>query len=326
LALVSPDLTDLAAKLARTIAELRPDIVHCLEMQHAGYLLLATREKMPRLKLPPVIYSSWGSDLFFFGRQADHTERIRAFLAMCDYFIADCQRDVQLASDFGFKGEVLGVFPGGGGYDLERARQLRQPAPVLARRVVAVKGYHDDCWAGRALVALRAIELCADVLGDYEVVIYSASANVRAAAEQLSAKRTVRISVLPPSQHEEILRLMGHARVAIGVSVSDGTPNSLLEAMLMGAFPIQSDTGATAEWVTHCANGFLVPPEDAAAVATAIRTAIDDDALVEKAAVLNERIVVERINQAAIQPQVVALYERVAVKRSPAETVREVVS
>jgi glycosyltransferase involved in cell wall biosynthesis len=191
---------------------------------------------------------------------------------------------------------------------------------------VAVKGYHDDCWAGRALVALRAIELCADVLGDYEVVIYSASANVRAAAEQLSAKRTVRISVLPPSQHEEILRLMGHARVAIGVSVSDGTPNSLLEAMLMGAFPIQSDTGATAEWVTHCANGFLVPPEDAAAVATAIRTAIDDDALVEKAAVLNERIVVERINQAAIQPQVVALYERVAVKRSPAETVREVVS
>jgi glycosyltransferase involved in cell wall biosynthesis len=107
---------------------------------------------------------------------------------------------------------------------------------------------------------------------------------------------------------------MGRARIAIGVNVTDGTPNTMLEAMVMGAFPIQSDTISTAEWITHGENGLLVPPEDHEAIAAAIRWALLDDALVDRAAEINAQITAERIDRAVIQPEVIAMYEKVAAQ------------
>lgn len=303
-----------AVRLARLIQELKPDIVHSLEMQHAGYLTLESKKLLQAVPFPPWIYSSWGSDLYYFGRRPEHRARIKAVLRSCDYYIADCQRDVGLAREFGFEGEVLGVFPGVGGFDLDHMKQLRQTPPVSARRVIVLKGYHDDNWAGRALVALKALEKCRETLAGYQVLIYSASPQVRHAADDLSRGMGLQFTILPPSPHDEILRWMGRARIAIGVSVTDGTPNSMLEAMLMGAFPIQSDTVSTAEWITSGDNGFLVPPEDPEAIAVAIRRALSDNTLVDRAAEINERITMERIDRSVIQPQVIAMYEKVAAR------------
>ena len=304
---------DRAWRLARTIRVLQPDIVHSLEMQHAGYLTLDARSHLDG-RFPPWIYSSWGSDLFYFGRQPEHEGRIRAALAACNYYIADCQRDVRLAKEFGFKGEILGVFPGVGGYDIQHMQQFRPLPPVSARKVIALKGYHTDNWAGRALVALQALHMCADSLADYEVVIYLAGPNVRYAAEYVSRITGVRITVLPHGPHDEIVKVMGRARIAIGVNVTDGTPNTMLEAMVMGAFPVQSDTISTAEWIADGENGLLVPPEDPEAIAAAIRRALFDDALIDRAAEINARITAERIDRSVIQPQVIAMYEKVAAQ------------
>ena len=88
----------------------------------------------------------------------------------------------------------------------------------------------------------------------------------------------------------------------------------MLEAMVMGAFPIQSDTVSTAEWITHGDNGLLVPAEDPVAIAAAIRRALSDYALVDRAAEINARITSERIDRTVIQPQVIAVYEKVAAQ------------
>ena len=308
---VAPWQGDRAGRLAETIHELQPDIVHSLEMQHAGYLTLEAKNRLDG-QFPPWIYSSWGSDLFFFGRKAEHETRIRSVLASCDYYIADCRRDVHLAREFGFKGEVLGVFPVSGGFDVESVQRLHKTSPVSSRRTIALKGYHDDGWAGRALIALQAFHMCADQLADYEIAIYLASANVRRAARHLARSTGLQITVLPHVPRDDILKLLGRARLAIGVNITDGTPNSMLEAMAMGAFPIQSDTISTAEWITHGENGLLVPPEDPHAVAAALRRALTDDALVDQAAERNARIVADRLDRTVIQPQVLAMYERVA--------------
>lgn len=57
---------------------------------------------------------------------------------------------------------------------------------------------------------------------------------------------------------------MGQSIVYIGNNISDGIPNTVLEAMIMGAFPIQSNPGgATAEIIEEGNNGFLIHnPED----------------------------------------------------------------
>src|SRR5262249_31773283 len=99
----------------------------------------------------------WGSDLFYFARRNGHVERIRAVLTSCDYLITDCERDRFHAQELGFAGKFLGVFPGPGGFDIERMHRFRQPPPEAARRVHDTKGAHAAAGAGRALVALAAL-------------------------------------------------------------------------------------------------------------------------------------------------------------------------
>ena len=301
-----------AWRLARTIRKLQPDIVHSMEMQHAGYLTFEARKYLNG-QFPPWIYTAWGSDIFFFGQQPEHAKRIRTVLAGCDYFTADCQRDVALAKKFGFEGEVLGVFPGPGGYNIQYMQQFRQACSTSERKVIALKGFHDDK-AVKGLVALQALHLCADKLSGYEIVVYSARPNVRYAAEYVARVTGRKITIMPPSQHDEILKLMGRARMAISTNISDGTPNAMLEAMVMGAFPIQSDTISTGEWIKDGENGLLVPPEKPEMVATAIRRALHDDKLVDQAAQINAQITAERIEMSVIKPQVIRMYEYVAAQ------------
>ncbi|MGH9902742.1 MAG: glycosyltransferase, partial [Pyrinomonadaceae bacterium] len=230
----------------------------------------------------------------------------------CDYYASECHRDVALARDFGFKGTVLPVLPGGGGFDVERAMGWRQPGPTSARRLILLKGYQH--WAGRALVGLRAIELCADALRGYRVAVYSASQDVRIAAELAARSTGLRIEVVPQGSHEDMLRLHGQARVSIGLSISDAISTSLLEAMIMGSFPVQSYTSCADEWVRDGETGLLVPPEDPADVAAAIRRAVADDAMVDGAAEINSRTAFERLDLSVIRPQVVAMYERIVAE------------
>jgi len=300
------------ARLARMIRTLKPDIIHSLEMQRCGYLTLASRKELNGNSLPPWIYSSWGSDIYFFGRLPEHEPRIREVLATCDYYIADCNRDIGLAREFGLRGEVLGVFPASGGFDLPRLRRLRSTSPVSSRRVIAVKGYQNEEWGGRALNALRALRLCATQLLGYEVVIYSANEEVRVAVMSFAKETAINVRILPPNPNEEIIKLFGTARISIGIGITDGSPISLLEAMIMGAFPIQSDTVSTGEWIRNGENGLLVPPEDPKAIATAIQRALASDELVDWAAELNSLIADERLDQELIRPQVIELYKKAA--------------
>jgi glycosyltransferase involved in cell wall biosynthesis len=298
--------------LTRLIRHLEPDIIHSLEMQHESYPLLEVKRKLGGKFSIPWIYSSWGSDLYLFSDQPEHKERIKEVLDTCDYYIADCQRDVEIATKLGFKGEVLGVFPGIGGFDIASMKKLIHPQPPSIRKTIALKGYSG--WAGRAIVALQALQLCADMLQGYTVVVYSANDEVEHVARYISRVTGISFEVLPHSPREKIVRLMGSSRLAIGMSISDGTPNSMLDAMVMGAFPIQSDTISTAEWITHGENGLLVPPEDPETLAVAIRQALSDDTLVDHAAKKNARITAERLDRSVIKPTVVAMYEKVATQ------------
>src|SRR6185503_15300022 len=269
-----------------------------------------SRKHLNGHQLPPWIYSSWGSDIFFFGRRSDHQPKIREVLSKCDYFIADCQRDVQLAKDFGLRGGVWGVFHASGGFDLKKMQQLGSGIPIAARKVIAVKGYQNEDWGGRALNALEALKMIAAQLKDFEVVIYSATQDVRLRAESLAQDLGMKLSVLPQSPSDEIVKLMGRARIAIGVGLTDGTPVSMLEAMVMGAFPIQADTVSTSEWIQDGENGLLVPPEEPEAIARAIQRALTDDKLVEQAASLNADVAAKRLDQELIRPRVIELYKR----------------
>jgi hypothetical protein len=299
---------NLSWALTRTIRRLQPDIVHSLGIQISGYLTLEAKNHL-ECRFPPWVVSNWGSDIYLFGRLSEHREMIKAVLSACDYYLCECRRDIELGHAFGFRGEVLPLLPAAGGFDIEQIRQLKQPGPTSARRLIMLKGYQH--WSGRALVGLRAIELCADLIKGYRVAIYVASSEVKIAAELLTHATGIPIDIVPPSSHEEILRLHGRARVSIGLGISDAISTSLLEAMTMGSFPIQSNTSCANEWVQCGETAILVPPEDPNAVAKALRRALSDDALVDRAAEINAGVTAERIDRSVVQPQVIAMYEKI---------------
>lgn len=300
----------IARKPAKLIQKLNPDIVHSLEFQHAGYLTLEAKKQLSG-KFPKWIASNWGSDIYLFGRMTEHVPRIKEVLANCDYYDCECLRDIKLARDFGFKGEILPVIPNTGGFDIEQISNLRKGKPS-ERRLIMLKGYQH--WAGRALVGLRALERCSDILGGYTIAIYNVfEEDIKIAAELFSNATNVPVKIIPGhgATHAELLALHGQARVSIGLSISDGISTSFLEAIAMGSFPIQSGTSCANEWIEDGVSGILVPPEDPEIIERAVRKALSDDDLIDTAAEKNWTTVVERLDFKDLKQKTIDLYSKI---------------
>jgi hypothetical protein len=301
--------------LAWVIRVYKPDLIHSLEMQHAGYLTLSARELLGG-HFPTWAVTIWGSDLYLFGRLEEHQPKIKSILAHCDFFGCECSRDQVIAKEMGFQGKVLPPLPATGGFDLEYCETLKITRPVSERREIVLKGYQH--FAGRALFGLRALTLCADQLKGYQVNIFAASPEVVLAAQLFSQNTGLLVNVISTSSHEtdddSILKLFGRARISIGLSISDGIPRTMLEAMVMGAFPIQSCTACADEWIVDGESGLIVPPEDPELIAQAIRRALSDDSMVDRAAEINARVAKERLDTNILSQQVIKIYQDIFVE------------
>ena len=62
---ISPDYR--ANQLIKLISEIKPDIIHSMEFQSAGYLTLKVKN-MYANKFPLWIAANWGSDIYYFNR------------------------------------------------------------------------------------------------------------------------------------------------------------------------------------------------------------------------------------------------------------------
>jgi glycosyltransferase involved in cell wall biosynthesis len=304
------DADEKARRLIKTIERIKPDIVHSMEFQTNGYLTLKAKQKMQD-RFPVWIATNWGSDIFLYGKFAEHQKKIRELLSLCDYYSCETERDVLLAREFGYQGPVLPVVPNSGGFDLQKLMQLRDGARTSQRRIIMLKGYQG--WAGRALVGIRALQRCSELLRGYEVVVYLASGeDVEIACRLLAISTGVKVTILSPQQsHEAIMRYHGKARISIGLSISDAISTSFLEAIAMGAFPIQSNTSCAHEWIEDGVTGIIVPPEDPEVIEHAIRKALLEDELVDKAAERNWKTVSERLDAEIIRKKAIGMYEEI---------------
>jgi len=300
-------------QLLKVIRKVKPDIIHSMEFQAAGALTLEAKRRFPG-DFPPWIATNWGSDIYLFGRLAGHKEVVKKILRECDYYSCECMRDIGLAKELGFEGKVLPVIPATGGVRFDEVISTDHLERPSSRSLILIKG--NQGWAGRALVAIRALALCNDALKGYQITIYGVqSEDVRIAAELLEQTVHVPVRVLPPGSHESILSLFQKARIYVGLSISDAISTSLLEAMSAGAFPIQSETSCADEWIRHGTSGFIVPPEDPSVVAEAIQIALSDDTLVDEASTINRSTIKDRLDYGVIQKEVIEMYKNILSER-----------
>jgi len=234
--------------LKRVILKAKPEFVHALELQNAGYLVLKSLGKSKPENLKS-IFTNYGSDIFWFRRFPKHLQKLKALLNLADIYSAECDRDIALARELGFDGTTMPVRPNAGGFS---EQVLNAPLTEAAeRKTIAIKGYHG--WVGRAHVAIESISLIASQLREYRVVFYSSNLSTARLARKL-AKRTgldIETNKKGALSHEQMLNLFSRSAVYVGLSESDGISTSLLEAMAMGAVPVQTSTACCDEWFSE---------------------------------------------------------------------------
>lgn len=291
-------------QLEKQIRRIKPDVVHSFVMYLAGVPALAVMKKFPEIKW---IYTAWGSDMFYYQNQFEDFAGMKAALPQMDYMFADCQRDYNIAQEHGFEGRFLGVFPGGGGFDFESCDSL-----ILSpenRKIILIKGYQG--LHGKCISVLKAILILEEKLNSYRIVVFGATPEVFKFGETPSVKEFKNLEIYGKLTHHNLMELMGQAFIYIGNSNSDGMPNTLLEAIIMGAFPLQSNPGgATEEIITDGKNGFLIQdPESSEDIANIIMKTLNAPKLINEGVEYNNKYVKPELERKKVQEQVLEKYK-----------------
>jgi glycosyltransferase involved in cell wall biosynthesis len=275
----------LAIQIVAANHSFKPDAVHILETQNAGYGYLRAHAISANLRAVPSLLTLYGSDLFWFSKFASHRRRIESLLPKISVLSAECERDHLLAANFGFRGKLSPLMPAFGPLKLE------QKMSQASRRLIVVKGYQNK-W-GRAAIALEALKRVKGKLSSFEIVVYSCDNATLRLISRLNRREGMAIKAFPKHtlSNIEVIDLMSRALCFIGLSSSDGLPASTMEAIGSGAIPIQSNTSCAGNWIDPGLSGFLVNYSDVETVASNLEAIIDNsEAFLEKAALQAARV------------------------------------
>ncbi len=107
---------------------------------------------------------------------------------------------------------------------------------------------------------------------------------------------------------------------ALSVSVNspragEGLSGAVRESLAAGVPVVATDVGGNRELVLDGETGLLVPPEDPAALATAIRRLLDDRALATRLAANGARFVRERLTVERMVEETERVYREVLSER-----------
>jgi glycosyltransferase involved in cell wall biosynthesis len=275
------------------VSSIQPDLVHALRIPFEGMLSVVTPPGIP------LVVSTWGNDITLHAHGSFlMTQLTKRVLSRADGLITDTQRDIQLGYEWGFRsGKPILTVPGAGGIRLEEMGTIpgsvRLPEELPdATIIVNPRGQRpgslrqDVFFQAIPEVLLKfpqTVFVCPSLRGDPE-----SERLVDALGIRLNTKLWPRVS------QDQLWRLFQTSQIFVSPSVHDGTPNSLLETMACGCFPVVGDIESMREWVQPGINGFLVDATVAHSIADAIIQAISQPALRTKAAKYNATLIIER--------------------------------
>ena len=300
----------LAGKLQKIVDQVHPDLVHARRIPYEGMRASGWRQGVP------LVVSIWGNDLTLHaGGSALMRSATRRTLRRADGLLADTHRDLDLARQWGFAPTKPALqAPGSGGVRLDEiaaARNAPNPLPpewmdgrpiiVNPRGIRPGSVRTDTFFKAIPLVHRRfpqASFICPAMAGQPEAEYWMAELGLRE-----------RICLLPVIPQEQLWRLYYASQALVSISEHDGTPNSVLEGMACGCFPIAGEIDSLREWIEPGSNGLLVPPGDEAALAEAICRALEDEPLRRQAAERNAEIVVSRADSGKVMRDVAEFYQ-----------------
>jgi glycosyltransferase involved in cell wall biosynthesis len=293
------------------LLEIQPNVVHSFAMQISCIPILNVMQNHQSIKW---IYSSWGSDMYYSQQLDIDFLLMNKALNRINFLITDCFRDFNIAKEKGFKNEFLGVYPGNGGIFFDENAIL----PLNQRKFILIKGYNDDI--GRGINIIKAItHNVIKLLKGFTIVIYGADDEIVQYIENCDVYKKIETKIYLKTnfiENASLLKIMGASYIYIGNSISDGMPNSLIEASGMGAFPIQSNPGnATTELIIDNQNGLLIQdPLNSKEIESLIIKALQNYKMVKMANEYNISTVKSKYNRQEIKNKITTMYDEIYKK------------
>ena len=295
-------LNSAANKLSDLISEIQPELIHAMRIPFEGILTAsALRQEMNS----PLIVSVWGNDFTLHAGTTPWMRRsTKQVLSRTDGLHLDCQRDRILASNWGYASDrPTIVIPGNGGIDTDVFYPPKDETKSRKLMVINPRGIrayirNDTFFAAIPQILTQMPDtkfICPGMAGETEAKKWIEKYNLFSSVE-----------LLPNLPRQEMADLFRGAAVSVSPSTHDGTPNTLLEAMACGCYPVAGDLDSIREWINPGINGTLIDPNDPNDLANAVIRALSQVELRKQAALLNTAVIKERaeyhssMNQARI--------------------------
>jgi glycosyltransferase involved in cell wall biosynthesis len=296
--------------LARVIRQWRPDVIHSFGLHASGHFVRDVRRHYGLDSIGTwIVQTRGGSDFELARLVGAEREAMSDTLTACDQVVCDNHVSYAYARELGAREDQispLGPIPGTGGIDLSAVSIDR--IPPSRRRVIVWPKAYDSAWS-RSLPVIEALSQCAGALDGFELHTFATCDLTRQWLRTLPESLLGRLHVHDRVARAELLSITSRARMSIGPSLVDGVPNTMIEAMALGAMPIVSPLETIRPIVEHERNALfarnLYPEEIGAA---AVRAA-SDDVLVDEAAERNLAHVATFADRAVLRRRVVEYYE-----------------
>ena len=299
-------------RLRAFIERVKPDLIHAMRIPYEGMLASQALEAMKGTIKAPLIISSWGNDFTLHALStrfmSHHTRRAMQFT---DAFHADCHRDVRLAKEWGLaSSKPTLVVPGNGGIRTDIFYPNSKPVDETV--IINPRGFRpyvrNDIFFKAIPLVLEvhpeAKFICASMAGESEAENWIRELNIGPAVE-----------LLPPMPHTHMANAFRRAQIVVSPSIHDGTPNTLLEGMACGCFPVAGDLESIREWITPSENGLLFDSNDPQSIADTILSAIKNKDLRDKAVRLNQEVIASRAEYENNMQRVEEFYANVCIHR-----------
>ncbi len=283
-----------APKLRDFIRRIQPDLIHALRIPYEG--MLAAEALGGLSERPPFIVSIWGNDLTLHAPSAPLMRfYTRKTLRFADGLHADAERDIRLARRWGWdESKPSWVAPGNGGIRAD----VFYPPPMPTRNPIIVNPRGVRPYV-RNDMFFKAIPLVLAKHPDakFRCVGMRNEAQARAWIKEYGVEHATEL--LPAFPHEMMGEIFRAAQIVVSPSIHDGAPNTLLEALACGCFPVAGDLESIREWITPEENGLLCDATDAHSIADALLRALENEDLRNRAAGLNKKIISARAEYGA---------------------------
>ncbi|MBX3036540.1 MAG: glycosyltransferase family 4 protein [Anaerolineales bacterium] len=278
-----------AKKLRKFIQEIKPDLIHAMRIPYEGMLTASAMNVGARSSRPiPFIASVWGND---FTLHAPSTPLMKSYtkfvLQNVNALHADTNRDIKLAHELGLdKNKPTLVTLGNGGV---RSDIFYPPVEPVKNPIIinprGVRPYvrNDSFFKAIPLVLEKfpnAKFICTSMQNESQAMKWINELNISHAVE-----------LLPSIEYQKMGDLFRSAQIVVSPSIHDGTPNSLIEAMACGCFPVAGDLESIREWITHGQNGLLFDSNDPQSIAESILLGLEREDLRRDATGLNANLI-----------------------------------